>query len=147
MGKRFAKHVKEPGASTGCTLKLTGFPGYTVIIDVDEPALRKQIEGERCDYVIVTDDDNGKVFFLPMEFKTNNIDANRVSRQLAGGVKFFVKQLPNSVELLPFLVSRKIPPFVQKALNRHSVEYNGKKWPIQHALCNKDLLWKRVKRG
>lgn len=145
----YTSAVRETCERAECQLKLSGFPRNKVIIDVDDPSLQKKIRGERCDHVIVVDDDR-QVFFLLIEIKVNksdNIDVNKVYRQLTGGVNFFASKLPIDSALRPILVSKKIPPVVQKALGRNFIEYSNKKWPIQPVLCNKNLLWRDVKRA
>ncbi len=126
-----------------CELKLDGFPGERVILDVDR-VMRSRDSGRRCDYVIVVDEGND-TFFLPIEFKSRQLNPERIQKQLEGSIKFFKKHLPARFRCYPVIVSKNLKNQERKRLLKIRVEYNGNKKKIKHVRCNQSLRWDKVK--
>lgn len=140
---KFSNGVETQCKEKKCELKLTGFPPTKVILNVDRVMPKK---GEkRCDRVIVVDERND-VFFLPIEFKSNNPKLSHVQEQLAGGTQFFQDYLPDECKFYPVLVSKKIATQERKKLRSAKVisKYGEKR--IKHIQCNESLAWKDVRK-
>ena len=128
-----------------CELKLDGFPRHRAIVDVDR-VIPSKATGNRCDYVIVADE-NDEAFFLPVEFKESSSDFVKIKKQLEGGIKFFKKHLPNGYRCYPVFVSRKLKVGEGKKLQQITIQGQGKKIRIKHVRCNDALRWNVVKNG
>ena len=126
-----------------CELKLNGFPEEIVILNVDNIIKPKQL-GRRCDYVVIVDESN-QVFFLPIEFKSSNLNFTKIKAQLESTVQFFKNCLPNQLVLYPVLVSRTFSRRQQKSLREIKVKSSFDEKRIRHVLCNKPLKWSEVK--
>ena len=129
-----------------CGLRLDGFPGDRVILDVD-CIIRSTDSGRKCDRVVVVDDTAGEVFFLPIEFKSGNLNTNRIKEQLESTVRFFMEHLPNQFSLYPIIVSTKLGSHERKSLSVIKINYGSSSKRIRHVRCNDYLKWNQVKRG
>ncbi len=127
-----------------CELKLDGFPGYRVILDVD--CIRQPDDpGKRCDRIIVADE-NGDTFVLPVEFKSKNLNFKMLAEQLKSSLEFFRTSLPSTAKCLPVLVSTRGPTTGErKQLRNIQIQYWGGSRRIRHVKCNKSLRWDTVK--
>ena len=141
---QFNECVKAICKVNECELKLDGFPGDRVILDVD-CIMRSTDSGRRCDRVVIADDES-EVFFLPIEFKSGVLNTNRIKEQLESTVGFFMEHLPNQFSLYPIIVSTKISTHERKSLSEAKISYNSGSKRIRHVRCNQYLKWSQVKK-
>lgn len=125
-----------------CELKFHGFPRSKQIFNIDcidEKGLAK-FAGSKCDHIVVCWF-NDFVYFIPVEFKTGEVDTEHVKKQLEAGVKFFRKHVRCEMACYPVLVSRRIPA----GLRRKRVWFsNNRTERIRHVRCNDQLKWRDV---
>ena len=126
-----------------CELKLSGFPKEIVILNVDNIVKPKQL-GRRCDYVVIVDESN-QVFFLPIEFKSSNLNFTKIKAQLESTICFFKEHFPNQPALYPVLVSKNLRRQERRLLYKIKIESSFGNKLIRHVLCNKPLKWSEVK--
>ncbi len=123
-------------------MKLDGFPKERIIIDIDSrlPSIKP---GRRCDYGIVADE-AGTTFFLPVEFKSTNLDFTKVKEQLEGGINSFKEDLGTFI-CYPVLVSKSLKNQERKQLIKIQISSPYGQKTVKHVLCNKPLKWSEVK--
>ena len=139
----FRKCVRDVCTANGCTLKLDGFPGTRIALDLDCDDIKSKISGKRGDYAVVVDE-AGDTFFLPIEFKSKNVDCGEIKKQLEASIAFFKEYLPNQCRCHPILVSIKPTPEDRRRLPK--IKITGCK-RIMHVRCNQPLSWHDIKKA
>ena len=87
---------------------MSGLPTPRVLADLDCGALNLPAKLQRCDYFLVTED-NDSSLVAPIELKGGRVRGSEVAAQLQQGAKAAEKWLPPgaSFRLVPILVHRR----------------------------------------
>lgn len=125
---------------SGCKVYLNDLPAKRILIDADQAFARFEIVGSRCDFILFALVGSVDVLVVaPIELKSGEIRASRVSRQLQGGADFAARFVPNDVESIchPILVhGRHMDKIQRKRLSQSAIHYRGIRSGISVSKCN-----------
>lgn len=80
--------------TAGCRLSLQNVPRPYLIIDFDEPESPLGKAEERCDYLLLADNNRQGHWVVPLEFKKGRVDASKVIKQIKAGINVAEQLIP-----------------------------------------------------
>lgn len=127
----------------GCSVCLQGVTSARIVVDLDCKKLKFEPRQRRCDYVVVSEDDDD-AWVVAMELKSGRFKATDTARQLQGGADMIDSWLPwkSSFRFIPVLAhGRAVSREEQKALRRKSnrVSLRGQVKQIELIRCGTAL--------
>lgn len=127
----------------GCRVPLRNFPCSFVVIDLDKQGSPLSRQENRCDFVFVSENLDGRCIFSPLEFKKGALDASRVVEQLQSGANL-LKDHPTfsgNAKLVPVAVSgqHSKAQLGKLAKTGYQVRFNGKFFKIRNMKCGNSL--------
>lgn len=145
MRKKFTDGIVQTCEVPKCRIKLMGFPRDKIILDLDKiiKAGLERISGKKCDFIIVNNLER-KIFVIPIEFKTNQIEHDKIQEQFEGGINFLKKHVGRQFNCHPVLVSKTLSHNNRRKLKGIKVAVPGKTARIKHVFCGGKLNWTEV---
>ena len=83
----------------GCGVSLQGAPTRRLIIDLADPSSPLAPPNERCDYLVVADEDGDSAWLAPMELKRGRFQMGQFVGQLRAGTRAAERIVPASVSV------------------------------------------------
>ena len=81
----------------GCGVSLDGAPTSRIIVDLDKPSSPLPPPNQRCDYLVVVEEDSGADCLAPMELKRGRFQLGQFVVQLRAGTRAAERILPAGV--------------------------------------------------
>lgn len=127
----------------GCRVPLDNLSCSYVVIDMDKRGSPLSRQETRCDFLFISENQNGPCIFAPLEFKKGVLDAGKVVDQLQSCVNILEDQagFAKNVKLLPIAVSGQNPKIQLSKLEKsnYHILFNGKPVKISHMRCGARL--------
>ena len=134
----------------GCRVDMTEVPTDRVIVDVDKAFPAHELDGKRCDFVLFTQLDDGRLLVAPTELKSGKVDSSEAVEQLQGGAAFveWIAQPPSDAVCRPVLIHGKgLHRAERNKLNSSKVAFRGRKLTVKTARCGQPRNLARVLEG
>ena len=129
----------------GCAIGLEGSPIPSLLIDMDHPDSPAGRGARRCDYLFIgEDDEDTRLYVVPLELKSSGIRTNTVSSQLRAGARVAERIVPgsSSVRFVPVaahggkLHRKQIKDLARPGMG---VPFRGEMYPIRLIRCGEPL--------
>ncbi len=130
---------------SGCRAYLTGVPASKVVIDFDKHGSPLATTQRRCDYLVVTECENGNGRILVVELKKGTLKATSVLQQLQAGAvaaeKIISKTRAIRLDFQPIAVVGRVDRHQHERLKRApGVDFHGKRTAVRTLSCGSSLF-------
>lgn len=134
----------------GCRVDMTGLPMDRAIVDVDKAFPARELDGKRCDFVLVAERSDAPLLVAPVELKSGKVNFLEALEQLRGGAKFadWIAEPASNAECQPVLIHGKgFHKAEHRMLNRRKVAFRGRKLTVKIARCDEPRNLARALKG
>ena len=125
----------------GCALGLAGVPPSRLLVDLDEPGDHVDVNATRCDYLFIGEQE-GTVWFAPLELTKGHAEAAKFERQLQAGAKIAEGIIPATarVQLRPIAAyGGKLHRIQRDRISKLRVRFRRQKAAITLTKCGAAL--------
>lgn len=127
----------------GCRVPLENAPSPFVVIDLDKKGSPLARQDSRCDYLFISENQDGSCIFSPLELKKGALDAGKVVKQLQAGAGLLENHptFSENAKLVPVAVSGKSTKaqLSRFAKSNYQVRFKGRFVKISHMKCGQNL--------
>lgn len=127
----------------GCRVPLDNLSCSYVVIDMDKRGSPLSRQETRCDFLFISENQNGPCIFAPLEFKKGVLDARKVVDQLQSCASLLEDQsgFTKNIKLLPIAVSGQNPKIQLRKFEQanYHILFNGNPVKISHMRCGARL--------
>jgi len=131
-------------SKNGCGVKMTNLPALRLIIDFDKPGSPLGPNAPRCDYLVITEDQQKIGLVAPLELKRGQLHADQVAKQLQAGANAAEKLIAQdeAVRFRPIAASGRVSKHERTRLKSRAnmVRFHGSSEPIRLIQCGDPLL-------
>lgn len=140
----------ESCSRDGCRVDMTDLPTDCVIVDVDKAFPTRELDGKRCDFVLVAERSDAPLLVAPVELKSGKVNFLEALEQLRGGARFAdrIVEPASNAECRPVLIHGKgFHKAEHRMLNRRKVAFRGGKLTVKITRCDEPRNLVRVLKG
>ncbi len=149
--ERVSESINQSCQSTGkvsrvgCRVDMTDVPTPKLIIDFDKPRTPLSGNEVRCDYFLVSKDQNSDFSWVAvLELKAGSLKTSQAVKQLQAGASAVEKLISKgeAIRFRPVVVCRGMHNEQIKILREKSnhIKLHEKKEPIRHIRCGSKLM-------
>ena len=127
----------------GCLVPLKNAPRPFVVIDLDKEGSPFARQDSRCDFLFVSENQDGPCIFSPLELKKGALDAGKVVKQLQAGADLLENHptFSGNAKLATVAVSGKNTKaqLSRIAKSKYQIRFKGGLVKISHMKCGNEL--------